>query len=119
MRAAVPSAAVRYPAPPGALGPFPALPPDESLVAPDQAGESPPPQCTRCGAVGTHYLTCPGLRLPAGYRLCEDPGRADEDAGYQARRAGPGFAPPRRRRGSGPDHPDWPLPPQRRDSLRG
>ena len=29
-------------------------------------------QCTRCGAVGTHYLTCPGLRLPSGYRLSED-----------------------------------------------
>jgi hypothetical protein len=26
-------------------------------------------QCTRCGAVGTHYLTCPSLRLPAGYRV--------------------------------------------------
>jgi hypothetical protein len=28
--------------------------------------------CTRCGAVGTHYLTCPSLRLPPGYRLSED-----------------------------------------------
>jgi hypothetical protein len=46
-------------------------------------------QCTRCGALGTHYLTCPSLRLPPGYRLW--PGR------------------PR----SGPDHPDWPLPPRR------
>ena len=29
-------------------------------------------QCTRCGALGTHYLTCPGLRLPPGYRLSAD-----------------------------------------------
>ena len=28
-----------------------------------------PGQCTRCGAVGTHYLTCPRLRLPEGYRV--------------------------------------------------
>jgi hypothetical protein len=41
----------------------------------DVAGRAPElwaPQCTRCGAVGTHYLTCPGLRLPAGYRLSAD-----------------------------------------------
>jgi hypothetical protein len=31
-------------------------------------------QCTRCGAFGTHYLTCPSLRLPAGYRLSGGPG---------------------------------------------
>ena len=30
--------------------------------------------CARCGAVGTHYLTCPGLRLPSGYRLADSPG---------------------------------------------
>jgi hypothetical protein len=37
-------------------------------------GEPEPPtgQCTRCGGLGTHYLTCPGLRLPAGYRLSAD-----------------------------------------------
>lgn len=29
-------------------------------------------QCTRCGAVGTHYLTCPVLQLPRGYRVSED-----------------------------------------------
>jgi hypothetical protein len=33
-----------------------------------------PELCPRCGAVGTHYLTCPSLRLPAGYRLSADPG---------------------------------------------
>jgi hypothetical protein len=26
-------------------------------------------QCTRCGALGTHYLTCPSLRLPPGYLI--------------------------------------------------
>ncbi len=26
-------------------------------------------QCGRCGGVGTHYLTCPALRLPKGYRI--------------------------------------------------
>jgi len=26
-------------------------------------------QCARCGALGTHYLTCPILRLPRGYRF--------------------------------------------------
>ena len=42
--------------------------------APRAAAELPAAQCTRCGAVGTHYLTCPGLRLPLGYRLDADPG---------------------------------------------
>jgi hypothetical protein len=31
-------------------------------------------QCARCGGVGTHYLTCPALRLPQGYRI-SDPDR--------------------------------------------
>ena len=35
--------------------------------------ELPARLCTRCGAVGTHYLTCPSLRLPSGYRLSDDP----------------------------------------------
>ena len=30
-------------------------------------------RCIRCGALGSHYLTCPILRLPRGYRLSEDP----------------------------------------------
>ena len=29
-------------------------------------------QCTRCGGLGTHYLTCPLLRLPRGYRFSDD-----------------------------------------------
>ena len=41
----------------------------ESGAARTRAGEPAQRQCTRCGAVGTHYLTCPGLRLPSGYRL--------------------------------------------------
>ena len=43
-------------------------------VAPPGAGEPPRKQCARCGAVGTHFLTCPGLRLPPGYRLGRGPG---------------------------------------------
>ena len=39
----------------------------------DRAPELSARQCTRCGAIGTHYLTCPGLRLPPGYRLSADP----------------------------------------------
>ena len=30
-------------------------------------------QCMRCAGLGTHYLTCPVLRLPRGYRVSEDP----------------------------------------------
>ena len=43
-------------------------------AAPGQADELLAGQCIRCGAVGTHYLTCPNLRLPSGYRLSEDAG---------------------------------------------
>jgi hypothetical protein len=61
-------------------------------------GSAPPaeraPLCAHCGAIGTHYLTCASLRLPAGYRVAGDP----EAAGS--------------RLASGPRHPDWPLPPQ-------
>ena len=53
--AAVPSAALEHRAKPDAL---------EQLL---------PRLCMQCGAVGTHYLTCPSLRLPPGYRL-SDPG---------------------------------------------
>ena len=38
-------------------------------VARDRAGELLGRRCIRCGAVGTHYLTCPSLKLPPGYRL--------------------------------------------------
>jgi hypothetical protein len=72
-------------------------------------------QCTRCGAVGTHYLTCPSLRLPAGHRLHEDldPEGADhrgERRGIdQASRISGGY---RDSQPGGPDHPDWPHRPR-------
>jgi len=52
-------------------------------------------QCARCGALGTHYLTCPSLRLPPR------PGTGPVTGGRPGRLCG------------GPDHPDWPLPPRR------
>ena len=51
----------------------PAPPGEGSEVAPGRAGELRGRQCIRCGALGTHYLTCPGLRLPSGYRLGDAP----------------------------------------------
>jgi hypothetical protein len=51
--------------------------PDSAFAAEGQeAVPAQPPErrCARCGAVGTHYLTCPGLRLPTGYRLFDAPG---------------------------------------------
>jgi hypothetical protein len=53
--------------------PDPAPPREGPQVAPGRARQLSARQCIRCGAVGTHYLTCPGLRLPSGYRLSEDP----------------------------------------------
>jgi hypothetical protein len=45
-----------------------------------EPGPAEPPErrCARCGAVGTHYLTCPDLRLPSGYRLFDAPGSEAE-----------------------------------------
>jgi hypothetical protein len=43
-------------------------------VAPDRAAELLGRRCIRCGGVGTHYLTCPSLRLPPGYRLSAEHG---------------------------------------------
>jgi hypothetical protein len=82
-------------------------------VAAAQAGEL--AQCCRCGAVGTHYLTCPSLRLPAGYRLSQDP--AAQGAGHRGERGTtyrPSLVSGRYREGppGGPDHPDWPRRPQ-------
>ena len=51
----------------------PAPPGEGPQVAPGRAIELPGRQCIRCGAVGTHYLTCPALRLPSGYRLSDTP----------------------------------------------
>ena len=55
-----------------------ALAGEEPEVAPGRAAEPPERRCARCGAVGTHYLTCPGLRLPSGYRLADTPGPEDK-----------------------------------------
>ena len=61
--------------------------------------------CPRCGASGTHYLTCPSLRLPPRYRAQDRaaprPGAGRITGGRPGRLCG------------GPDHPDWPLPPRR------
>jgi hypothetical protein len=75
------------------------VPGDARDDGPDTAVPASPPRaqlCPHCGAVATHYLTCPSLQLPAGYR----PGRD----------AGPAAPAPL---ASGPHHPDWPLPPGR------
>ena len=50
-----------------------ALPGERSQAARGGTGEV-RRQCIGCGAIGTHYLTCPGLRLPSGYRLTDAPG---------------------------------------------
>ena len=50
----------------------PALSREGPEVAQARARELLARSCMRCGAIGTHYLTCPGLRLPPGYRLSED-----------------------------------------------
>jgi hypothetical protein len=47
-------------------------------AVPGRPAEPPERRCARCGAVGTHYLTCPGLRLPSGYRLADAPGPEDK-----------------------------------------
>jgi hypothetical protein len=65
------------------------LPPQDGPRPADQDGDSDPagdagpsaqdnePRaqlCPRCGALGTHYLTCTSLQLPAGYRFGRDAG---------------------------------------------
>lgn len=51
----------------------------EPEIATDRPDELSERRCTRCGAVGTHYLTCPALRLPSGYRFGDDTGRERRD----------------------------------------
>ena len=53
--------------------PRPAPPREGRQVTPTRVRELSSRQCTRCGAIGTHYLTCPTLRLPPGYRLSPAP----------------------------------------------
>ena len=84
-------------------------------VAPGRAGERPARQCTRCGALSTHYLTCPSLRLPQDYRLSGD---AEPDrTGHRGQQGITGQASLVSGRypngpAGGPGHPDWPRPPQ-------
>jgi hypothetical protein len=52
--------------PPQGLWPGLEAPETPFRLAP--AGDTADPLCRRCQAVGTHYLTCPSLRLPEGYR---------------------------------------------------
>lgn len=68
---------------PGSAGPLPSPRADRRQTRPSAADRAPPDDpevtqagpelpagpCLRCGAVGTHYLTCPTLRLPQGYRF--------------------------------------------------
>jgi hypothetical protein len=46
-----------------------ASPAGEPEVVPDQPDELARGRCRKCGAVGTHYLTCPDLQLPSGFRF--------------------------------------------------
>ena len=48
--------------------------PEGQETQPDEA-DVPVRQCGRCGGVGTHYLTCPALKLPPGYRISESRAR--------------------------------------------
>jgi len=80
--------------------------------APARTGRRSARRCARCSAVGTHYLTCPGLRLPPGYRLSEAAHPGEPPA---TGRPGPGSRPAAGRPGGGPDHPDWPCPPRQLD----
>ena len=50
---------------------------EEPEVPPGRPDDPPERRCIRCGAVDTHYLTCPDLRLPPGFRL----GEASRSAG--------------------------------------
>jgi hypothetical protein len=56
--------------PPQGLSPGLESPGGPFRLAPADAAAD--PLCRRCLAVGTHYLTCPSLRLPQGYRLGRD-----------------------------------------------
>jgi hypothetical protein len=94
---------------------------DGPRVAPGRMRAPQGRRCAQCGAVGTHYLTCPSLRLPAHYRVGADIAPAcpcDLPAPACPAPAGPATGPaaccgqPRSRPGGGPDHPDWPRPPQ-------
>ena len=88
-------------APAPAAVPAPARPRETPGDAPDRVAER--RLCARCGGIGTHYLTCPSLRLPADRRHAYDAAR---DSAPAARRG------PVPGQSGGPDHPDWPRPPR-------
>lgn len=50
--------------------------PEGQETQPDEV-DVPVRQCGRCGGVGTHYLTCPALKLPPGYRISESRAREE------------------------------------------
>ena len=52
--------------------------PESAFAGEGQEAEPPERRCARCGAMGTHYLTCPDLRLPSGYRLLDAAGSEAE-----------------------------------------
>lgn len=43
----------------------------ENQDAPPDEAEAPGRRCARCGGVSTHFLTCPALKLPPGYRISD------------------------------------------------
>jgi hypothetical protein len=53
--------------------PHPQRPPDEREAGPARPGNRHLRLCTRCGGAGTHYLTCPSLRLPADRHAGQEP----------------------------------------------
>jgi hypothetical protein len=88
--------------------------PDAPQAGPLRTREPAGP-CPRCGAAGTHYLTCPSLQLPPDYRLTQDP--EPQRAAHHGKHRGidqPSrvFGRPREGQPGGPDHPDWPGPPR-------
>lgn len=96
--------------------PRPRPPRGGPAAAPVRAGVLRVWRCELCGGADAHYLTCLTLRLPAGNRLGEDPGPERAGPRGEQRATCPGrLVPARRREGQpgGPDHPDWPRPPQR------
>jgi hypothetical protein len=38
--------------------------------------------CLKCTGIDSHYLTCPTLLLPPGYKIAEDPGRLSDPSEY-------------------------------------
>jgi hypothetical protein len=52
--------------------PHPQRSSDELEAAPARPGNRQLRLCTRCGGVGTHYLTCPSLQSPADRQPGED-----------------------------------------------